>query len=73
MPKTKSKVNVDKVDDEAPRAGVLLTSMKYTSKMKLKINADKVDGESPSSRTHVDEEVVGEAPLCRTMSTTKWW
>jgi hypothetical protein len=34
MSKTKLKVNVDEVDDAAPRAGVLSTSVKKTLKTK---------------------------------------
>jgi hypothetical protein len=45
--KMKLNVNVDEVDDEAPRAGVLSMSVKKTSKTKLKIDVDGVDDEAP--------------------------
>jgi hypothetical protein len=45
--KTKLKVNVDEVDDEAPQAGVLSMSVKKMSKTKLKVDVDDVDDEAP--------------------------
>jgi hypothetical protein len=66
----KSKVDVDEVDDEAPRVGVLSTSVKKMSKTKLKVNVDEVDDAAPRAGVlstsvkktlktkHVDDEVV---------------
>jgi hypothetical protein len=39
--KTKSKVDVDEVDDEASQTGVLSTSVKSTPKTELKVDVDK--------------------------------